>query len=216
MKIISNNDCYIQREDIDYLINNNKEIPSSIFNDFNNSEDGFVKISDEESKEYIINSDIPSFYDLYNMDEKMLKHLIFKIKISMIDDSSSQKMSEEELKQVILEEKNRRYMLKQLLEIIRYKKMESTLKYPDIPHPNKLSVTNGVTNASHSLNFGNVLIYNLDGSSVSNKEDMDFCNIAYKLLMHDYFDTENIELEKIYKDNYLLLKNKNKKMIKKL
>ena len=214
MKIISNNECYIQKDDLDYLINNNEIIPKEVFNFTDTLYGDFIKIENESAKKYILDSSIPSFEELNSYNIKKLEHILFKIKLLVLDDYDGQKMSDEELAQVILEEKNRKYMLKQIIEMIKYKKGKPSNYYPDIPNPNMLSVTNGCLIASNSINFGNVVIYNIDGSRVENTEDVEFCNIAYKLLMHDYINDTNVDLETLYDGNYLVLKNKNLKLLK--
>ena len=214
MKIISNNECYIQREDLDYLMDNNRDIPNELFKAFENNNDDFVKIENKIAFEYVLNSDIVSFNDLENLSLKKLNRELFKLK-SLFDDFDSRDVTEEEVKQALLEEKNRRYIIKQLLEIIKYKRGQSELSYPDVPKPNTLGVTNGRTNASLSLNFGNVVIYNMDGSRVDEEENKEFCEVAYRMLMHDYIQDENIDINYFCSNNKIILKRKIKELVKK-
>ena len=213
MKIISNKECYIQKCDLDYLVSNGVDVPNKVFNAFRNQDSDFVKIEDQESIDFIVESIIPSFEEINDLSYSKITRMMLKIKSDLESGFDSQEMTDEEIKEALLEVMNLKYLLKQLTEIIRFRLGLSSLKYPDVPNPNRGITSNGILNAAYSLNLDNILVYNIDGSKITDV-DQDFCNIAYKLLMHDYIDTENIDLNYEFADKYLILNSKSLKLIK--
>ena len=212
MKIISGNDCYVQRSDLEYLIDNTSKVSSDLYREYKLSvlsDEDFIKIENPIVKKLIISSEIPSFDELNSLSINKLEELVFKIKIAIFD-SFDDELTDDEIKEIdemIKERKNREYILKQLKEIIKYKQRRSNLKYPDVPNNKYEYITDGVYNASISINFDKVLIYSADGSRITNPEDIEFCKVAYNLLMHDNILDSNINLEMIENNKYIVLNN---------
>ncbi len=208
MKIISGNDCYVQKRDLEYLIDNNQYNTIEIYNEYKQSvfnDSDFIKINNYKVKECIINSDIPSFDELSSISINKLEELIFKIKLDIFDDD----LTEEEISDInelLRIRRNREYLLNQLKEIVKYKKGISTLKYPSVPNNNYESITDGTYNASISINYNEVLIYSNSGSKISNPDDIEFCKVAYNLLMHD-IQSEEINLQMLEENDYIIVKN---------
>ena len=164
MKIISNRECYVQKDDLVYLIDNDYNVPSEIIYNLTravNDESDFVKIEDDISIEYILGSDVPSFDDLNSLRIEEIQTRIDRLRSSFFDGwiDSNEETSREELINMIQDKRNKEYLLKQLMEILAYKKRISTLKYPDVPYGGMVTFTDGVLNASLSINQDKVLIY---------------------------------------------------------
>ena len=212
MKIISGNDCYVQRSDLEYLIDNTSKVSSDLYREYKMSvlsDEDFIKIENPIVKKLIINSEIPSFDELNSLSINKLEELVFKIKLAIFD-SFDDELTDDEIKEIdemVKERKNREYILKQLKEIIKYKQRRSNLKYPDVPNNKYESITDGVYNASVSINFDKVLIYSADGSRITNPEDIEFCKVAYNLLMHDNILDSNVNLEMVENNKYIVLNN---------
>ena len=217
MKIISNSECFVQKSDIEYIIENEKDIPFEVYKELNRFEkDEYIKIDNPKSLEFILKSNIPEFSELYNLELSKLEQFVLKLKIEVLD---SDDLSEDEIKEIdeiLKERKNREYILKQLKQIIDLKKKNPQINYPNIPNPNIESISNGTLNASVSLNPDEVVIYNLDGSKVENSKDNEFINVAYKLLMKDEIkNIDEIDLTTDIYDNYLVVKKLESKILKK-
>ena len=207
MKIIQDKDCYVQRDDIDYLISNNEKIPSELFFELNMNvlnDSDFIKIENKIAKRFILQSDIPSFDELNSYDLNILDEMLFKLRLSIFD---SDEYEDEEINAIVSERRKLEYLIRQIKEIIAFKKNISKLVYPNIPNPNFTSLSNDNLIASMSMNLGNVLIYNPNGTSVDREDDPAFCEIAYQMLMHDLDINEEIILSYENDDKYLILKN---------
>ena len=219
MKIINNNDCYIQRDDIEYLVDNNRDIPNELFLELNMSvfdDHDFIKIQNPIAKRYVLQSNIPTFDELNEKSLDTLEDIIFKIKLAIFDSDDELTSKEiEEINEIIRERRNREYWLKQIKEIVAFKKRVSKLEYPNIPNPNMCPLSDGKYNATISLNSDKVIIYNLNGSEVKEGEDLEFCETAYKLLMHDYMDVESIGIKTFVDGKYLVVEGINNKRIRK-
>ena len=53
MKIINNNECYVQRDDIEYLVDNNRDVPNELFLELNMSildDHDFIRIKNPVAK----------------------------------------------------------------------------------------------------------------------------------------------------------------------
>lgn len=218
MKVINNEDCYVQRDDLEYIIDNNKDVPNELFSELNMSildENDFIKIKNPVAKRYILQSNIPTFDELNSLSLSKLEDIIFKIKLSIFDSEDELTSKElEEINEIIRERRNREYLLKQLKEIVAFKKRNSKLIYPNIPNPNMPGVSNGIYNACPSLNYDKVVIYNLNGNEINEQEDIEFCEIAYKMLMHDYMDVDNVNVNTFVDGKYLVVENLSYKMIR--
>ncbi len=217
MKIISNSECYVQKQDIEFILDNNKDVPYEVVKElehFNNDE--YKKIENKVSLEYILNSQIPCFNDLECVKLSKLETVLLKIKIELLDSEELDSEKLKEIDEIIKERKNREYIIKQLKQIIDYKKHNNKIKYPSIPNPNKNNfVSNGLTNAYESLNPNEIVLYNIDGSEVDINKEREFINIAYKILMHDEIkDIDNINLYIQSNNNYLIAKMQQDKILK--
>ena len=221
MKIISNNECYVQRVDLEYLLDNNVSIPKEVYNDYNRaclSNEDFIKIDNQISLRYILNSKIPSFEELNSLSTNNLEKMILKIRVIMLDSIGEEKTEDEikEINEILLEKKNREYMINQIKEIINFQKKCSKLNYPTIPNPNKEVISNGELNAAVSLDKNKVVIYNLDGSRVEDPEDKEFCKVAFNILTRDENINKELDLDMKYDGNYFVIENKLNKKLKKL
>ena len=240
MKIITDKKCYVQGSDIENIIYYRSNITSDIYNkfvEFISSEKiskNFISIEDKDLIDYIMeNEDILDFFDLYNRNINELDILMIKIKNAMIDfdTPSTPNMTPQEIAQAHIseyrEKQKREYMLNQLKEIVSYKKRESQTKYPNVPNPYTYPIISDSYAANVSLDYNNVIVYNLEGNPIDEDYDVEFCKLAYRLLMSENFsedvsaeeietklssDKQFVSVEKIKKQT---LNNKNK-LIKKL
>lgn len=224
MKIISNKECYVQGYDLENIINNehisfeNRFCAANLLNDKNLNE--YVNIKDKDLLEFILsNDDILDFsvYNNYSLGKLTGLSLKLWIDIMNIDEYDN---SEDSIDSILYREdkKKKEYLLSQIKQIIAYKKKESKCNFPNIPNPCTIPLSCGNLCASRSLDFDNVLIYNLDGTPISGEEDKEFCNIAYQLLMHDELcelEEEKIDLESsVSKDEkYLTISRAKEKSI---
>ena len=215
MQIIDKNDCYVSRDDLIHLYDNDECMPLSLqlgLRDAIINEKDFVKIEEEKGLEYIYTSNIPSFDNLVKLKISELRRQIFDIVLEeALKDNHGENLS---LDEIIREKRNREYMIRQLKEMIAFKKKCSKLQYPDIPYPYITGVTNGCYNASLSYNFDSVIIYNLDGSKVTDVSDIDFCEESFKLLTHDIDQGDNLDMK--YDGNYFVVKNRERKLRRKI
>ncbi len=216
MKIISNSECFVQKSDIEYIIDNEKNIPFEVYKEFNRFEkDEYIKIDNPKSLEFILKSNIPEFSELYNCDLSKLEKLVLKLKLEVLDTDTLSEDEIKEIDEILREKRNREYILKQLKQIIDLKKHKSQINYPSVPNPNTEIISNGTLNASVSLNPDEVVIYNIDGSKVENHEDNEFIEVAYKLLMKDEIkDIDDINLTSSSYNNYLIVKKLEEKILK--
>ncbi len=221
MRIISNNECYVQKSDLEYIVENEKNIPNEIYNDlsrFQNDKE-YLKIDNQKSLECVLNTNIIDFSLISNYDVSKLEKEIIKLKLLILDefDSDMSYEEEEDINKIIQERKNREYILKQLKEMIEYKSLQSKINYPNIPNPNYESITNDNMCASRSINPNEIVVYNLDGSRVVDEDNKEFIEISYKLLLHDELDSKKILELTTYNDGkYLVVKNNLEKVLKKV
>lgn len=211
MRIISNGECYVQKEDLEYIISNEKSIPSSIYRELRNAivdDLSFIKIEDKEALECVLNSNILDFEELNNKPLSTLEAFEYKIKAAILDScEDTNQMSKDELEALELERKNREYILNQIRQIVEYKKRKSKIVYPSVPNPCVDGIDNGIMSANISLNFSEVVIYNLDGSLIKD-EDREFFETSYRLLMHDYLPyDEELNLVTNVNGRYITLNN---------
>lgn len=212
MKIINDKDCYVQREDIEYIIDNSKSVPSELLFELNMSilgEKDFIKIENPIAKRFILKSPIPSFDELSSYSISKLEEMIMKIKLSIFDSDDLIDEEIDDINAIILERRNREYLLRQIKEILSFKRKTTKLIYPNIPNPNYISLTDGDLVASHSLNFGKILVYSTNGNIVDGENNREFLDVAYQLLMHDFDSVEDINLTMNIDGKYLVLENIN-------
>ena len=211
MKIIDKNDCYVSKDDLFHLFDNDDCMPLSLQQSLRDAiifDKDYVKITEDRALEYVYTSNIPSFENLAKLKISELKRQIMDITIEeMISDSYGESLS---VKEIIRERRNMEYLIKQLKEMIAFKKKYSSISYPDVPYPYMTGITNGYYNASISYNFNTVVIYNLDGSRVEDVDDIEFCKESFKLLTHDVDNEEDLDMK--FDGNYFIVKNKARKL----
>lgn len=192
MKIISNNECYIQGKDINYITNyvpmiddNIKIKLSSLY--LNDGE--YVKVDDRELISFIKSCEfLISFDYLFLLDLSILERMILKLRIELsdmehvVDSISCESDRIEYLEKTRNKRKNKEYLIEQINSMIEYKKGKSMCNFPNIPNPCIASIISDDLIASLSLNYENVLIYSNCNTNIINPE---FCDIAYRLFMHD-------------------------------
>lgn len=198
MKIISNNELYVQGNDLEYLLYDENV---SLYNRHNilsllkiTNYDEYIKIENPDLIECILyNKDILNFFVYYRtpISELIYKALELKADIDNLEQWTDSDIYDKELKK-------EKYILNQIGQIIAYKKKESKCNLPNIPNPSSFSIRSEKLGAALSLDYDNVLIYNLNGEPISDEVDKQFCDAAYLLLMHDNFpeiDEEFINLQ---------------------
>ena len=219
MRIINDKDCYVQKEDIEYLIDNGKIIPNELFMELKMAEfdsKDFIKIENPVALQFILQSKILSFDELNSFSISRLERLIVNIRLSMLDSEDLTSEELQNLKEMILERRNREYLLEQLKEMVAFKKKMSKLVYPNIPNPNTLVINDGNLYAANSMNPDKIVVYNIDGSEISSEDDIKFCELAYQLLMKDDSSEEELNLNMMYEGKYLVVENISRELKKKL
>lgn len=196
MKIISNNECYIQGHDLEHLIYNDTQFPVSMYMDIsrkrhNSDLSKYYKIEDKAQIEYLMNNGlVADFSELNAYNETGLKKLIeFFKKELYYETTKSEEYDSSTVSCLINTFRKRRqleYMIFQIKEMLKLKKNISDIEYPNIPNPCDKPITNGILKACRSIIPGNVLIYNEDNSSLVGDIDYDFCEIAFDMLKLDY------------------------------
>lgn len=198
MKIISNNECYIQGYDLEHLIYDDTQFPVSMYMDISKKRhqrdlSKYYKVEDKDQIEYLINNGlIVDYTELASYDESGLKKLIKFFKKELYYESTKSEDYDLETASYIIETFRKRrqleYMISQVIEMLKLKQHTSDIIYPNVPNPIELPITNGVLKASHSIVPDNVLIYSSNNSKLTSDIDYDFCKIAFEMLKPDYKD----------------------------
>lgn len=84
MKIISNGEVYVKKSDIEFLSRYDRKFPLDLAIDHlaNNTEDKYIKITDQKQIEYILaQQDVLDFSNLLNMSKEEITKKIFKLKM---------------------------------------------------------------------------------------------------------------------------------------
>lgn len=189
MKIVSNKECYVQGYDLEFLtydesISNENRVKASMILD-GIDPSSYVSIKDKELLECILSNDSILDFAHYNgVKLGKLNYLMYKTHIDLLCLDDNKGRCDFEVYNI--EKRKKEYFLQQLKDIIAYRKRESKCNFPNVPNPCLLPVTNDKLAASISLDFDNVLIYNLNGEVVTGEEDKKFCSMAYQILMHDW------------------------------
>lgn len=211
MQIIDKNDCYVSRDDLLHLFDNDELMPLSLqmgLRDALVNDKDYVKIEEEKGLEYVFTSNVPTFENLVKLKISELRmKMIGIIMEAALEDNHGESLS---LNEIIRQRKNREYIIKQIKEMIAFKKRMPIRTYPDIPYPYVTGITNGDYIASSSYNQDRVVIYNLDGSKVSEVEDVDFCTEAFRLFTQENEGSEDLSMK--YDGNYFVVKNKQKNL----
>ena len=200
MKIISNGECYIQGKDILYICNYVPMISDDIklkLNSLFTKIDDYVLVCDSELVEFIKKCEfLISFNYLFNMDYSVLDNMALRLKIELSDmdheeDSLSSDGDRIEYRERIKNKrKNKEYLLEQIISMMKYKSGKSMCNFPDIPNPCINSIVSDDLIASLSLNYENILIHKINNSLFENINNPEFCDIAYRLFMHDRFGSD--------------------------
>ena len=88
--------------------------------------------------------------------------------------------------------RNREYIISQIREMITLKKHNSTINYPMIINPYSNQINGGTLRAGHTLDYNKVIIKDINGNPIT-ENDIPFCKVAFKMLMHDEFGELNDE-----------------------
>lgn len=200
MKIISNNECYIQGKDINYITNYVPMIDEDIkikLSGLYLNDSKYIKVDDSELISFIKSCEfLISFDYLFLLDLSILERMILKLRIELsdmeheVDCISCEGDRIEYLEKTKNKRKNKEYLIEQINSMIEYKKGKSMCNFPNIPNPCIESVVSGDLVASLSLNYENVLIYNINNSLFNCINNPEFCDIAYRLFMHDRFGSD--------------------------
>ena len=213
MKIIYNHDLYVQKEDLIYLYNNNNNfympfyLQALLKDAIVNGKD-FVKVTDNNSIEYVYISNIPSFDELIRLKPKELLSRIHALELDYEDTLRIEEFLS--VGEIINEKRNKEYFMNQYREIMRFHAEASKLEYPDVPYPYMISVTNGKYNAQVTYNMDRIVIYNADGTKATDVDDYDFIDHSFKELTHNFKKEEDIDLDMEFNGDYFIVKNKQK------
>lgn len=223
MKIINNNDCYVQGEDIEYIANHIPGVDNGIKMELQKivcKPQEFIKIDNPKVAEYIKNTPlIPLFELLYILPFDTLERLLLELKIELQDIDLEEAVYSSKSDRIVYREKrnnrrkNKQYLINQLIEMIEYKKGKSKVEYPNVPNPCLEGIKSEGLIANLSIKYGNVLISKENGSSISLKDNPEFYEVAYKLYMHDTYtdgiDSVEIEQELSKDGKYVSVKGIN-------
>lgn len=230
MKIISNNECYIQGYDLEHLIYDDTQFPVNMYMDI--SKKGhqrdlskYYKITDKEQIEYLMNNGIVAdFSELAAYNETGLKKLIdFFKKELYYETTKGEDYNSNTVSYIIDTFRKRRqleYMISQVIQMLKLKKNISDIEYPDVPNPIDKPISNGILKACRSINPNNILVYNADNSDLTSDIDYGFCETAFDLLKLDYkYDLDEdikVEFSEFSNDmKYYVMGYKTKEIIKK-
>ena len=210
MRIVDKNSCYVQKDDLMYLYETDKYMPTTLLaylrSALVNKQD-FIKVEDVMGLEYLFTSEIPTFDELIKLRPEELNSRIYELLENK--ELTEEEMEELSLKEIINEQKRRAYLLGQYSEIRRFKEEWTSLEYPDIPFPYMIAVTNGDYNAQVTYNLDRIVVYNEDGTTAKYCEDKEFCEHSFKELTHHFKGEQDINLEMGFNGEYFVVKNKN-------
>lgn len=191
MKVITNNEYYVQKGDLEFLLYNDSNFPINLFSHcmgFGNN-DEFVKIINEDEKTYLEESKIPSFNKLYMKSMQELEAEIKRLRHEMEENVKSEDVNHtsraDELIKRFKSQRRKAYYLSQYSEMLMYKKGLSTMTYPDAPNPCIKPISDGIVAACPSLQRNKIVFYSLDGTMISEEE----INLIYEIAIEDFKDT---------------------------
>ena len=207
MKIISGNDVYIQGNDLERLLQNDKTFPIDMYYSVTkgmghvNSLTNFIKIEGKHIKEHIKKSKlIPDFKELYTCSIDELESKIKELKreewdIIYGEDASDKTQTAEERIENYKRRKNIDYLLMQLREVIAYKKGKSMLNYPNVPNPGHRVFEIGELRATLSLQDNKIIGYPVKGKTLDDIPSLAF-EVAIDDLKYDMRDySEQVEFD---------------------
>lgn len=192
MKIISNNDVYIQGNDLEQLLQNDKNFPLEMYYTATKGMSHvkgltkFIKIENEKTKKYIKKSQIiPNFTDLYTYSIEELEQMIKRLKkeewdIICGDDTLGRNQTAEERIESYKRKKKIDYLLLQLREMVAYKQGKTMLDYPNIPNPGHRVFEIGELKATLSLQSGKIICYPEKGKTLE-----DIPPLAFEVAIDD-------------------------------
>lgn len=201
MKLISNNECYIEGSDIEYIINYVPMISDDIklkLGSLLTKSDEYVKVNDNELVEFIKKCEfLISFDYLFMMQYSMLESMALRLRTELSDiehtEDSISSLGDriEYCERIKNKRKNKEYLLSQIISMMEYKKGNNKCNFPNIPNPCISSIASDDMVASLSLDYENVLIYRVNNNKFSNiQNSLDFALVAYRLFMHDRFGSD--------------------------
>lgn len=194
MKIISNGEVYVKKSDIEFLSRYDRKFPLDLAIDHlvNNTEDKYIKITDQKQIEYILaQQDVMDFSNLLNMSKEEITKKIFRLKMKLLEESDKEEgMSPEEYRKAKIEAyKNRmriEYLISQFKESLAYRKCQNNSIYPDVPNPNYNSLSDGQISSGISIKQGNIVFYKENGEEITKEEiDSSFYNTAVTIIESD-------------------------------
>lgn len=202
MKIISNGEVYIQKNDLEHAIVTDPNFPLDIYAEITSTIPSsldykqFIKVTNEEAKKYIRNCKfIPSFrvyYSLCNEELLRIKKILTREYLALIDEVDNCRRADAQIKRY-KKKRVTEYLLSQVSEMIAYKEGKSTLDYPNVPNPGHRVFNIGNLNATLSLQNGKIIGYPVAGKKLSDIPSLAF-NVAIEELKNDLRDY-NIEAE---------------------
>lgn len=202
MKIISNDDVYIQGNDLEQLLQNDKTFPLDMYYASTKgmphvkSLTKFIKIEGEKAKKFIRKSTIiPDFGDLYTYSIEELEKMIERLKkeewdMICSDDTLGRPQTAEERIEGYKRKKKIDYLLAQIREMVAYKRGKSMLDYPNIPNPGHRIFEIGELKATLSLQDDKIICYPEKGKTLDDIPSLAF-EVAIENLktdMRDYSD----------------------------
>lgn len=202
MKIISNDDVYIQGNDLEQLLQNDKTFPLDMYYASTKgmphvkSLTKFIKIEGEKAKKFIRKSTIiPDFGDLYTYSIEELEKMIERLKkeewdMICSDDTLGRPQTAEERIEGYKSKKKIDYLLAQIREMVAYKRGKSMLDYPNIPNPGHRIFEIGELKATLSLQDDKIICYPEKGKTLDDIPSLAF-EVAIENLkadMRDYSD----------------------------
>lgn len=211
MKIISNNECYIQGYDLEHLIYNDSQFPVEMYMDMSNGKGHlsdlgkFYKVTDKSQIEYLINNGIVAdFEELERYNETGLKKLITFFKNELYDEYAKCDSSVESSASFAIDTFQKRrqieYMIFQIKEMLKLKNNTSDIEFPNIPNPCELPLVNGDIKVSKSIIPNVVLAYNKDNKPLTDDIDYKFCDLAFEILNSDYSELCDYEEREKFKE----------------
>lgn len=222
MKIISNNELYVRRSDIEFLSHYDRDFPLELAIDhlIDNLENKYIRITNQNQIDYLLSqSDVLDFNLFQCRRPEDIKLMMLKIKMKLYDESENdtEKMTPEEFRASQMEAYNNRmrieYLISQLREVLAYKKGLNRDIYPDVPNPLYTGVTNGEITSGISIKHGNIVFYKENGEEIT-REDIDdeFYNHAIDIVKKDIRKprkNDETELAEAQSDNkkYLVLES---------
>lgn len=192
MKIISNDDVYIQGNDLEQLLQNDKTFPLDMYYAATKgmphvkSLTKFIKIEGKYAKKLIRKSTIiPDFAELYTCTIEELEQMIEKLKkeewdMICSDDTLGRPQTAEERIESYKRKKKIDYLLVQIREMVAYKRGKSMLDYPNIPNPGHRVFEIGELKATLSLQDNKIICYPKNGKTLN-----DIPSLAFEVAIED-------------------------------